>query len=342
MPEPQVLVTAFKGSKSGQIVKTTAAAKRLAGDQVLVEIHHAGFCGTDLHYVNVDMVLGHEGAGVVKATGPLVSALKPGDRVGFGYIHDSCGDCTQCRRGDDAHCETMFNRFGRTELDQGGFATHAIWKERFLFKLPDGLSTQDAAPLMCAGITVFNPLVRYNIRPTDRVGVIGIGGLGHLAIQFAAKWGCDVIAFSSTDSKREEALRLGAAEFVATKGKKKLAVSRKVDHLFVTTSAFPAWKPYLSIMAPFGTIYPMSVDSADLRVPFGRILTNDLAIRGTTQGARQTYFDMFNFAVQHGIKPMLQLFPLTETGVSDARQALESGNLRYKAVFDVKGSRPSL
>jgi D-arabinose 1-dehydrogenase-like Zn-dependent alcohol dehydrogenase len=118
-----------------------------------------------------------------------------------------------------------------------------VWKEEFLYPIPDGMSTEIAAPLMCAGMTVFTPLIRYAVKPTDRVGVVGIGALGHLAIQFASKMGSDVVAFSGTESKKEEALALGARSFVATKGQDELKLDGKlINHLLVTTSAFPDWK----------------------------------------------------------------------------------------------------
>lgn len=131
--------------------------------------------------------------------------------------------------------------YGHADFDQGAFASHAVWREAFLFHVPDKLSSSVAAPLMCAGATVFNALDLYNVRPTDRVGVVGVGGLGHLAIQFAAKMGCDVVVFSSTDSKKDEAKALGAHEFYATKGAKSLDIGRPVDHLVVTTSVNPDW-----------------------------------------------------------------------------------------------------
>jgi len=131
--------------------------------------------------------------------------------------------------------------YGFADHDQGAFASHAVWKAAFLFHIPDVISSSDAAPLMCAGATVFNVMYLHNIRPTDRVGVIGIGGLGHLAIQFAARMGCEVVVFSGTESKREEAKSLGATEFYVTKGASKLEVKKPIKHLIITTSQFPDW-----------------------------------------------------------------------------------------------------
>jgi D-arabinose 1-dehydrogenase-like Zn-dependent alcohol dehydrogenase len=145
--------------------------------------------------------------------------------------------------GQDQYCPNR-EQYGTHNFHQGSFGSHAIWDASFLFKVPDGLAPEHAAPLMCGGVTVFEVIESYNIRSTDRVGVVGIGGLGHLAVQFLAKMGASVVVFSSTDSKREEALRLGATEFHATKGVTKFEMA-KLDHLLVTTSFLPDWKPYV-------------------------------------------------------------------------------------------------
>lgn len=230
--------TVFKGSSGGQIVQSQTTKPDLTSDQVLIKVTASGLCGTDEHYKGADMVLGHEGVGIVEATGPDVKFLKTGDRVGWGYEHDSCGHCEACLTGREQYCPER-EMYGEANLDQGSFASHAVWKEAFLFQIPDGLSDAEAAPLMCGGATVFNALHSYDIKSTDRVGVMGVGGLGHLAIQFASKMGCDVVVFSGSDSKKEEARKLGATEFVAMKGKKELDIGRKLDVLIVTTSVNP-------------------------------------------------------------------------------------------------------
>jgi len=140
------------------------------------------------------------------------------------------------------HCTKGARYFAGSDFDQGSFATHSIWPETLLHRIPEKLSDAEAAPLFCAGQTVFMPLLRH-VKPGERVGVVGIGGLGHLAIQFASKWGCEVVAFSGTDAKKDEALALGANEFVATKEVKAFQLEDKLDHLFVTTSQHPKWAP---------------------------------------------------------------------------------------------------
>jgi len=240
--------TVFKGSKDGKIVESQTT-KDLKEDQVLIRITASGLCGTDEHYRHADMVLGHEGVGIVEETGPTVRTLKKGDRVGWGYAANSCGHCSYCLTGRETYCPER-EMYGYANTDVGSFATHSVWRESFLFKVPEALSDKEAAPLMCGGATVFGALRMYDIQPTDRVGVMGVGGLGHLAIQFAAKMGCEVVVFSGTDSKKDEALKLGASEFVAMKGKKELSVSRPVDCLLVTASAQPGmFIPFLSKMA---------------------------------------------------------------------------------------------
>ena len=151
----------------------------------------------------------------------------------------------QCLRGFETFCPHRA-MYGGADLDQGSLGSSAVWKEDFLFHVPDGISDEDAAPLMCGGATVFNALRMYDSQPTDRIGIIGMGGLGHLAIQFAAKMGCDVVVFSGTDSKKEEAKHLGATDFYATKGLKELSIDKPLDRLLVTTSFVPGTCLYTS------------------------------------------------------------------------------------------------
>src|ERR1700737_1428647 len=148
------------------------------------------------------------------------------------------------KRGMDMYCENG-KQFGKNDFDVGSFSTHAVWDADALHIIPEGLKSEYAAPLRCGGATAWAPLSLYNVRPSDRVGVIGIGGLGHLAIQFASKMGCEVVAFSGTESKREEALKLGAKEFYSTQGVTEFKGIKKLNHLLITTSAQPDYKLYI-------------------------------------------------------------------------------------------------
>ncbi|KAJ6625776.1 chaperonin 10-like protein [Mycena sp. CBHHK59/15] len=344
--------TVFKGSAGKNILQSTSHRDLPTGNQVLVKITHSGICGTDEHYVGKDMVLGHEGVGTVQQMGEGVKGLKVGDLVGWGYTHKTCGVCDQCLigshiladqgapTGQDQYCAER-ERYGVSNLDQGSFGSHAIWDASFLFKVPDGLAPEDAAPLMCGGATVFGVIESYNIRPTDRVGVVGVGGLGHLAIQFLAKIGAAVVVFSSTEEKRDEARGLGATEFYTTKGVKKLEIGKPLQHLLVTTSFLPDWKMFLDVMQPEGTIYPLTVSSGDLAIPVIPVVAQGLTVQGSSVASRAVHKKMLEFAARHGIRPIIERFPMTKSGVEEGMAKLRDGKMRYRGVLVVEASQAS-
>ncbi|KAI0021216.1 GroES-like protein [Xylariomycetidae sp. FL0641] len=325
--------TVFKGSKDGKAVQaTTTKPDQLTGDLVYVKVTASGLCGTDLHYKGADMVLGHEGVGVVEQTGPDCKHLKKGDRVGWGYEHDSCGHCQECLKGNETYCPQRV-MYGFADTDQGSFAHGAVWREAFLFKIPDGMSDEDAAPMMCGGATVFNALHAYNTQPTETVGIMGVGGLGHLAIQFAAKMGCRVVVLSGSDSKKEEAMRLGAHEFIAMKGAKELKVSHPLNRLLVTTSAQPNWEQIVPIMAPGAYIHPLSVDEGNFQIPYMGLLLSGLTVQGSVVASRYIHNRMLEFAAHHKISPVVQTFPMTEAGINEAMEKLNKGEVHFRAVL---------
>lgn len=325
--------TTFKGSESGKIVKsTTTKSDELKNDEVLLRVTASGLCGTDEHFRKADMVLGHEGVGIVESVGPQAKYLKKGDRVGWGYEHDCCGHCQECLKGNETFCPERV-MYGYADHDQGSFAHQAVWREAFLFKIPDAMSDEAAAPLMCGGATVFNALHMYNTLPTHRVGVVGVGGLGHLAIQFAAKMGCEVVVFSGTDSKKEEAMRLGAKEFYATKDAKTLDVKRPIDRLLVTASVKVPWELYIPLLAPGAILFPLAVADGDFTIPYMPMLAQGLTVQGSLVASRYIHQRMLDFAAFHKIEPIVQKFDMTEEGITDAMQKLNDGKVRYRAVL---------
>ncbi|KAL1673582.1 chaperonin 10-like protein [Schizophyllum commune] len=324
--------TVYKGSKDGKVLKGKTQ-RVLKNDDVLVKITHSGLCYTDVHYRTTDMVLGHEGVGVVESVGPNCHDLKAGDRVGWGYVHDTCGSCRMCLRGEDMYCPKAV-LYGVGNLDIGSFASHAVVREAFLHRVPDEIDLVDAGPLFCGGATVFEALNRYGVSSTDRVGVIGIGGLGHLAIQFAAKMGCEVVVFSSTESKKDEAIALGATEFHATKGLTSLSHVQPIDCLLATSSAQPDWKLYLDIMAPKGKVFPLTVEMGNYEnFPAFPVNAKGLTVQGSACGPRILYRQMLEFAARHGVKPVVQTYPMTEEGIEEAFKALQEGKMRYRGVL---------
>ena len=157
-------------------------------------------------------------------------------------MKDGCAKCEHCAKGDFFYCEVAPRNYSLTDRDQGSFSTYAVWPDTNLHKIPDNISSAQAAPFLCAGLTVFTPMVRYGIQPGHRVGVIGIGGLGHLAIQFAAKLGANVTVFSSSENKRQEALSLGASDFKISKELKTKKLDHKLDYLIITATGHPDWE----------------------------------------------------------------------------------------------------
>ncbi|GAD99986.1 alcohol dehydrogenase [Paecilomyces variotii No. 5] len=226
----------FRVSENGKIVadKTTSV---LEHGEVFIETTHSGLCGTDEHYVKSGQVLGHEGIGIVRALGPGVTSVSVGDRVGFGYTHKVCGNCDKCVSGHDQFCRNQ-KQYGFHDFSNGTFSYGAVWDEKCVYPIPEGYSSVHAAPLMCAGATVWTALTEFGIRPADRVAFMGIGGLGHLAIKLAAALGYHVIVLSSSEAKRQEALDYGASEYyVFRSGGKAPDGLKPVDHLLLCGNA---------------------------------------------------------------------------------------------------------
>ncbi|KAF7319525.1 Phenol 2-monooxygenase [Mycena chlorophos] len=317
-----VEATVFKGSSSGEIVQSTTTLETPKGSQVLVRTTHSGICGTDEHFKHRDMVLGHEGVGIVEQIGEGVVALSVGDVVGWGFTHKTCGRCEQCLRGQDNFCRAPGGEvYGRANLHQGSFGSHAVWDESFLFKVPAGVAPEHAAPLMCGGATVFEIMQTY-VRPTDRVGIIGLGGLGHMAVQFFTKAGVDVVVFSGSEGKRAEALAMGANEFYATKGVQTFEGVKPLDHLVVTTNALPDWNPYLGLMKPKSSIYPLTAEWSNLVIPIMPIILGGMSIVGTVIASRANQKRMLEFAARHSIRPVIEEFKLDKNGVEEGMQKL--------------------
>ena len=278
------------------------------------------------------MVLGHEGVGVVESVGPDTKYLKKGDRVGWGYETDSCGHCHECISGEEIFCAERA-MYSESNLDQGSFASGAVWREAFLHPIPDAITDEAAAPLQCGGATVFTAL--YDVKPNEVVGIMGVGGLGHLAIQFAAKMGCRVVVLSGTDSKKAQALELGAHKFVAMKNPDTKELERlwPLSRLLVTTSAQPAWDTLLPMMAPKSRIYPLSVSAGNLVIPYMPLISKGITVQGSLVATRTVHREMLAFAAVHGVRPVIQTFPMTEEGIKEALDKLDRGTVQYRAVL---------
>ena len=235
-------------------------------------------------------------------------------------------------------CERSPKQYGQTDFDQGSFSTGGVWDSRFVYKIPDNMKSEDAAPLLCGGWTVWNALIGYDLKPTDHVGIVGIGGLGHFAIQFANKMGCEVTAFSATESKREDSLVLGAHHFINTNVPEGegLKVARQIDKLLVCTNAHIPWEMFTPILVGKATVFPLQIPSdmaSKLSVPHMPFLMKSINVVYSTNGRHDAYDKLLAFAALHNIKPISEKFPLTGEGIEEAFGKLEKGTMRYRGVL---------
>lgn len=309
-------------------------------DDVDIRVTHCGICHSDLSCIDNEwgmsqfpLVPGHEAAGVVEAVGDRVPSgrVKVGDRVGLGWYASSCMHCRQCLRGDHNLCSSgEATIIGR----HGGFADrvrcHWVWAS----PLPDGLGADIAGPLLCGGITVFNPLVQLGVSPTHRVGVVGIGGLGHMALAFLNKWGCEVTAFTSSDSKRDEALKLGAHRVVNSRDDAALeGEAGRFDLILNTANADLNWGAYMDALGPKGVLHNVGATPNPIPVdPFALIMAQR-SISGTPVGSAATIDDMLAFAARHEVKPVTETFKLAD--VNDALEHLRANKARYRLVLEM-------
>jgi len=231
--------TVYRGL-NGTITATPAKIPTLGPHDVLIKITHTGVCFTDREFfrLGAPLALGHEGVGEVVAVGSAVTSLKVGDRAGGGFHRASCGHCRYCLSGRDIYCNDRVI-FGEADYNNGTFGDYYVGRETYVHRIPEALSSEAAAPLQCAGATVYSALVS-TVRSSDRVGVMGIGGLGHLAIQFAAKLGAEVVVFSTSKDKEAEAREFGASEFILV-GEVD-SIKAPIDHLIVSGNAYPDWE----------------------------------------------------------------------------------------------------
>lgn len=308
----------------------------LLNDQVEIDVAYCGICHSDISMLKNEwgmsafpFVPGHEVTGRIAAVGSGVHDHKVGDWVGLGWHSGYCGTCASCDSGDHNLCSTAESTIiGR----HGGFADKVRANARSVVALPEGINPATAGPLFCGGITVFNPLVQFEVKPTDKVGVIGIGGLGHLAIKFLNAWGCEVTAFTSTDSKAEEARKMGAHHVLnSTQPDQLQAAAASLDLIISTVNVKLDWNLYLATLRPKGRLHFVgaNLDPIDVGV-FGLIL-GQKSISGSPVGSPGTIKQMLNFAALHQIEPQVETFPMAK--VNDAIDHLKSGKARYRVVL---------
>ena len=322
----------------GTLVPMNFLVPPLKSTEVRIQVSHAGMCYSDVHLIDGDwgnasvypQVCGHEIVGTIVARGTEVTRFELGQRVGVGWQQSACLSCEWCLGGDEQLCDAMTATCAGGRL--GGFADYLCCDNSFVFALPDALPSPNAAPLLCAGQTVYTALMG-NCRPGDAVGVLGIGGLGHLAIQFANKLGCRVTAISSSESKRHEVVGLGAHRFVSSgsDGQELRNASSTLDLLLVTTGAKQDWTRLVSLLRPKGTLCFAGMP-APIEVDIATLLSRRQAITTVSIGGRKDMSDMLRFAAQHKIVATAEILPMSE--INQALEKLRHNQVKYRIVLE--------
>ncbi|KAM3421870.1 alcohol dehydrogenase [Cercospora zeina] len=336
-------LTTFYFDTASKSFSEKTATKSLSHNDVLIKTTHSGICFTDVHAKGKECGLGHEGVGEVVQVGPAVKSLKPGDRVGWGWLHTSCGHCSACVTGHRQYCSEA-RGFAFSDLDQGAFGDYRIIDSDFAYLLPSSISSVDAAPLMCAGASVYEALDAAGTKSNDRVGVVGIGGLGHCAILFATAMGCAVTAISGGDRKKQDAFALGADEFRdATKISRAyttgVSQSREdpqpanINVLLITSNAVPKLESVLPLLARQATIVLMTIQMEPLEVPYMQFVLPGHRLIASTEASRENHIKMLEFAERMHVKPWTEVFDMTSDGLSRAFAKLEKGEMRYRGVL---------
>ncbi|MCP5364227.1 MAG: NAD(P)-dependent alcohol dehydrogenase [Hyphomicrobiales bacterium] len=331
------MIKAYAASEPGGELKPFAYDPGpLGADDVEIRVEHCGICHSDLSMLNNEwgitaypFVPGHEVAGTIAAAGDHIRHLSVGQRVGLGWHCGYCMTCDPCMSGDHNLCAKAEGTIvGR----HGGFADKVRASAASVIPLPDGVETAAAGPLFCGGITVFNPLVQFNIPPTASVGVIGIGGLGHLAVRFARAWGCQVSAFTSSASKHAEALELGAHETINSRDPEALKkAAGRFDLLISTVNVKLDWNGYLATLKPKGRLHIVGATLEPLDLNVTPMLFGQYSVSGSPVGSPATIKHMLEFAARHQIGPVTEHFRFDQ--VNEALARLESGQARYRIVL---------
>ena len=332
-----VAVSAYAALEAGQpLMPYQYTPNPLSAMDVEIKITHCGMCHTDLHLVNNDfgisaypLVPGHEIVGIVSQLGAAVTELRVGQRVGVGWLAGADFTCEQCQTGRDNLCVNgQPTCLGR----EGGYAQYIRVDSRLSFPIPDALPSEYAAPLLCAGSTVFAPLLRHHVSAGTRLGVIGIGGLGHLALQYGRALGCQVTAFSTSADKETEARHFGADQFVNTSTDGALAAAaNSCDFLLSTVTADVPWAEYVNVLRPDGKLCLVGVPTADVKISALQMILGQKSLLTSIIGSRSEIRTMLDFSARHQIKPQIEVFPLAD--VNTALRRIADNTIRYRAVL---------
>jgi alcohol dehydrogenase (NADP+) len=333
---------------AGTAFETTAIERReLRPTDVRIAIDFAGICHTDLHYGLDDfgrtpfpLTPGHEIAGTVAEVGPEVGDFAVGDRVGMGCICNSCGECKQCLAGEEQFCERgMVMTYGSEDYDgtitKGGYSRSIVVDRRFVVRVPEGVSLDDAAPLMCAGITMYSPLRHWGVGPGTKVAIIGMGGLGHMGVKLAAAMGAEVTVLSRTLAKEEDARRFGATDVRATSDDSTFAeLAGTFDLILNTVSAGIDIDAFVALLAVDGTLVTVGLPDGPYNINASQLMMRRRRLAGTVIGGIRETQEMLDFCAAHDVRPETETVAADPSAVAAAWDRVNDGTARYRVVID--------
>ncbi len=308
----------------------------LKPNEVEIDVQFCGICHSDISMIDNEwgmtrypIVPGHEVVGQIAQVGAQVRQLHVGQTVGLGWNSGFCDDCAACRAGDHNFCA---KGEGTIVGHHGGFADKVRASATSVVPIPDGVDPESAGPLFCGGITVFNPLVQFGVKPTDKVAVIGIGGLGHMALLFLRAWGCEVTAFTSSEAKKKEALEFGARHTLDSRNAREIKqAAGRFDFILSTVNVKLDWNLYLGTLRPRGRLHFVGATLAPLDIGVFSLMTGQRSISASPVGSPATIARMLEFCRLHQIRPVIETFPLAS--VNEAIARLRSGQAHYRIVL---------
>lgn len=332
-------------SPTGPLTKTTITRRDPGPHDVAIEIKFTGICHSDIHTVKGEwgqpdypVVPGHEIAGVVTAVGSEVTKHKVGDHVGVGCFVDSCRECSSCRAGLEQYCKrgmtTTYNAIGRDgQRTYGGYSQAIVVDENYVLRIPDSLPLDRAAPLLCAGVTMYSPLRHWNAGPGTRLAVIGLGGLGHMGVKLGAAMGAEVTVLSQSLKKMEDGLRLGARNYYATADRDTFRNLRaSFDLILNTVSANLKLGDYLELLDVDGTLVELGIPEHPMEVPAFPLALMRRSLSGSDIGGIAETQEMLDFCAEHGVTPEIEV--IDPDYINEAYERVLASDVRYRFVID--------
>jgi uncharacterized zinc-type alcohol dehydrogenase-like protein len=339
-------VAAYAAPRAKAPLERTTIERRPVGEfDILIDIKFAGICHSDIHQARdgwgegiFPMVPGHEIAGIVAETGPGVTRFKVGDRVGVGCMVDSCGKCDACLMGREQHCAEgntqTYNALDRSgEPTYGGYSTHIVVRETFALSIPEGIALDEAAPLLCAGITTYSPLKRWGAGPGKKVAVVGLGGLGHMAVKIAHALGAEVTVLSQSLRKKDDGLKLGAAHYYATSDPRTFEeLAGTFDVILSTVSAPLDFGAYLGLLRTDGTLVNVGAPEEPISLNLFSLILGNKSIAGSMIGGIKETQEMLDFCAVHGLGAEIEVIGASQ--VNEAYERVLASDVRYRFVID--------